>query len=379
MRYQTTLLALLLVAAAGCDHSEPFTPDGQGGTIARQPGAAFQLTFNTQSETSAGWLPDGSAFLFSYVNPESRGQEDRCVGMLSPTGGQMLQTICDPSTQDSARTDLFDAPAAGDAGQLFYTRDTRLPNHVGPGAVLGLGDARMMIASLAHPFDTTVVGTLPYLVNGVPQSWISQVSWITPTKLAYLSGVSGNVALCPGCTGIPFRSGKAAVTLELTDAGPVRQAVPGTDNASGVAAGGGDAIYFSIAGDGRVFRRDLATGSTTTVASYGDSAIVRDIAVAGNRLLAVVGGKVLLVNDLNYGVVLYDQGGFLHLTDLSSGADQAISLPIQAMIRRPAISPSGDRAVVEAYPFSVIPPDMLGVPPDTVFTPFADLWMVELP
>jgi hypothetical protein len=379
MRYQTTLLALLLVAAAGCDHSEPFTPDGQGGTTAREPGNAFQLTFNFQSETSASWLPDGSGFLFSYVNPESRLQQDRCLGLMSATGGQIQQTICDTSILDSARTDLFDAGAVSPDGLLFYSRDTERPDQVGPGAVPGLGDARLMLASLAHPFDTTAVATLPYLIDGRPQTWISQTGWITPTKVAYLSGVSGNVALCPGCTGIPFRSGKFAVTIDFTDNGPVLQKVAGTDNASGVAAGGGDAIYYSLAGDGRVFRRDLITSSTAVVADFGDSAIVRDISVAGNRLLAVVGGKVQLVDDANFGVVLYDQGGFLHLTDLSTGTDQVISLPIQAMVRRPAISPAGDRAVVEAYPFTVTPSNMLGIPPDTAFSTVADLWMVELP
>ena len=49
-------------------------------------------------------------------------------------------------------------------------------------------------------------------------------------------------------------------------------------------------------------------------------------------------------------VVQRDLGGPLHVVDLATGADTVLVTPLGTIIfRRPALSPSGKRLVVEAY------------------------------
>src|SRR5690348_2715089 len=105
--------------------------------------------------------------------------------------------------------------------------------------------------------------------------------------------------------------------------GPV--ALPGTDFASGVSPGASsDEIYFTVAGDSRVFRRTVSTGETAVAHDFGSAGIARDVDVAGGRLAAVVGGRVGVATDPQLGTFQSDNGGIVHVVDLASGADVAL-------------------------------------------------------
>jgi hypothetical protein len=151
--------------------------------------------------------------------------------------------------------------------------------------------------------------------------------------------------------------------MDVTAPVPVLALVPGTDNASSVAADAtGDTVYFTRIGDTRVYRNVRSSGRADTVYDFGGAGIARDVAVKNGRLAAIVGGAVSYVPDSVLGVRQVDRGGFLYLLDPAG-------LPIQlgdarSRFKRPAFSPDGTRMVVAAV--------------DSVSTT-ADLWLIQLP
>jgi hypothetical protein len=114
-------------------------------------------------------------------------------------------------------------------------------------------------------------------------------------------------------------------------------------------------IYYTVGGDTRVFRRDLASGDVTVVHDFGPGAIARDVDVVGGRMTAVVGGHVAFVDEPSLGPTQFDSGGVVHVVDLDSGADQALT-QIGLVFRKPVLSPAGDRIVAEGYAVVAAPP-----------------------
>jgi Tol biopolymer transport system component len=92
------------------------------------------------------------------------------------------------------------------------------------------------------------------------------------------------------------------------------------------------------------------------------------VQVSGNRLVAIVGGDISFTNDPVLGPITRDYGGRLFSVDLTSGQEVDITMPGR-LHRYPALSPSGQRLVVESYV------DLGGSRP----LPSADLWALEEP
>ena len=112
-----------------------------------------------------------------------------------------------------------------------------------------------------------------------------------------------------------------------------------------MAVAGSDTVYYTTNGDSRVYRLVLPTETITVVHDFG-ARIVRDVQVAGGRLVAVVGGSVSFTTDSVLGPVQRDGGGVLYLVDLVS--DVAVPLTSDSeFFRHPALSPGGDRLVAE--------------------------------
>jgi Tol biopolymer transport system component len=148
--------------------------------------------------------------------------------------------------------------------------------------------------------------------------------------------------------------------------------VPGTTRASAVnASPDGSTIYYTFPGDSIVYARDLAGGAVTVVHNFGTGHIVRDPSVVGARLVAVVDGQpgYLLLPPFN--MVQVDYGGRLVVVDLLTGSETWLP-DYGLMYKRPVLSPDGSRFVTEGFPFTAI-----GVPPDTVISKWADLYLFE--
>jgi hypothetical protein len=113
---------------------------------------------------------------------------------------------------------------------------------------------------------------------------------------------------------------------------------------------GEDEIYYTLAGDTRVYHQVLSTGAVSVVHDFGPAGLARDVHVVGDRMTAVVGGRVHFTNDPLLGPTQWDSGGIVHLVNLQDGTDLTIDDPDQlGLFRRPQISPAGSEIVVERH------------------------------
>jgi len=152
--------------------------------------------------------------------------------------------------------------------------------------------------------------------------------------------------------------------------------VPGTELASGVSPGGTEnEIYYTLSGDTRVYRRDLSSGAVSVAHDFGAAGIARDVHVVGQRMTAVVGGRVAFAQDSTLGgAVQWDSGGTLHLVDLQDGSDMLISGP--GLFRRPRLSPDATRIVAEVYPLIIT---RIGEAAETTVARTGDLYLFGQP
>ena len=110
------------------------------------------------------------------------------------------------------------------------------------------------------------------------------------------------------------------------------------------------------------------------VHDFAAAGIARDIQVVGNRLTAVVGGRVSFGTDAQFGPTQWDSGGVVYLVDLDTGEQTALD-PGARLFRRPAISPAGDAVVAEGYPLIITVLSNTPLVTDTVVGRSADLFL----
>lgn len=318
-------------------------------------GSPTRLTFSPGADRTPAWLPDGSGILYSFERLD-RPDRDRCLALLPGAGGTVRRTICARAAGSDDSTDVFETPGPAADGRLLYVRASSRP-----GAFLPQRHALVM-GTLDDPAAARVLRTIPYTLPGSPlHLGVADISWLGPNAFVYLAEF---VALrrCRGCAPDTVRSGLEIVRVDLVGDSAVLSAVPGTRDASSVAVGdGGAALYYTIIGDSRVFRRAVGGGAPTVAHDFGVAGIARDVAVAGDRLSAVVGGDVTYGNDPAFGYIQLDFGGNLRVVDLLTGSEGVLPGG-RGLYRRPAFSPDGRRIVAEG-----------------VQAPSADLWLFQVP
>ena len=349
----TLILALLLPLLpllAGCEHSAPFGAGSNGSGQPLQGGSPRRLTYSAGQDRAPAWLPDESGIVYSYERTDRRDR-DRCLAVLPPDGGQIDRTICvvSPAADDS--TDLLTEPAADGAGRLVYLVARSLSAAVDPTSTPT--SITLALSTLADPATKRTLVTFPYYASDTAPHWrASQPRWLGTDTLVYVALRTGYARPCQGC---PVDSVETGVSIDLLDTSqpmPQVRVLAGTRFASSVATGATPGvIYYTLGGDARVFRRVLSTGSDSVVFDFGAAGIARDVQVVGSRLVAIVGGDVSFSLNPNLGyVVQRDLGGPLHVVELATGADTVLAIPPNTIIfRRPALSPSGKRLVVEGY------------------------------
>jgi hypothetical protein len=137
-----------------------------------------------------------------------------------------------------------------------------------------------------------------------------------------------------------------------------------------------DEVYFTLGGDSRVYRKQLSTGDVTVVHDFGAAGFARDVHVVGNRMAAVVGGRVAFAVDPSLGPTQWDSGGVIHVVNLQDGDDMILEAPGPGLSRRPQLSPSGTAVLAEVYPLIILD---LAVPPDTIVSKVGDLFTFGQP
>jgi hypothetical protein len=367
MALRPRLLPLLLLV--GCGHSEPFTNPDTGTDQPFSPGPPVRLTANVGGDLQPAWAADGSGLLYSVSDP-ARQDRDVCLGLIPAGSDRQSDQWCDVP-EGFRRSDAVLAAGPGPDGRVaFLASATSLtnfnPEHTG-----------LRVAPGPDPTKGTEVLRLPYARGTGLVNWTGRPRWVQGDRLAYLGQTLKVRQQCHfDCA--PPDTTVTSLGVELLDlASHAPTALPGTVRATGLATvADGAAVLYTLAGDSRVFRRNLASGAVAVVHDFGAAGIARDLDASGTRIAAVVGGVVSENDDPDLGPVQLDLGGILHVVDLEDHSDTPIP-DDGRLYRRPALSPAGDVLVAEGYRVLVqfLPDPSTGeLIADTTITSASDLY-----
>ena len=362
------LLPLLLLL--GCGHSEPFTNPDTGTDQPFDPGPPVRLTANRGGDFEPAWLADGSGTLYSVSDP---GREDRdvCLAMIPAGSNRQSELWCDVP-EGFERSDAVHAAGPGPDGRLaFLATATGLTNALPE-------DLGLRVAPTVDPTGGAEVLHLPYTRGAVLFNWVGRIRWLEGDRLAYLGQRLLVRQQCANFVCAPPDTTVASLGVEeLALGSSMPAALPGTAGATGLATlAEGAVVLYTLAGDSRIFRRNLSSGEVTVAHDFGAAGIARDLDAAESRVVAVVGGLVGQVTDPDLGPIQWDSGGVLHLVDLDDNSDAP--LPDGGRLyRRPALSPAGDLVMAEGYRFSVfsfVDPGSGATISDTAIVSSSDLY-----
>ena len=367
-------LGLLLAAALalGCGHTEPFSNPNYGTETPLDDTPPQRLTYNTAADRGAAWLADGSGIVYS-AQQAGRADGDVCLAVLPPTGGSQRNLWCDvPDGPDQRDAIESAAPAAG--GGLAFLSAT--------GSVTGANPGReaIALAPTLDPRGASEVRTFPYTPEGgVPDGTAQHLRWLDATRLVYVGSQFRTRQECANCIMDTLLIGQGVTLIATDKPGSTPISLPGTANATGVATGPDpDQVFYTLAGDTRVYRRTLSSGAVDVAHDFGPAGVARDISMAGDRLAAVVGGRVHFVVDPLFGPVQWDSGGEIHVVNLGTGEDALLEPGLQ-LFRRPAIAPEGNAVVAEGYGLTIIRTSVSPVIFDTTVSKSCDLYIYGAP
>lgn len=335
-------VSFFATAILSCDHTSPFTSTDYGSTTPLLPGNPAQLTYDSGTDSRPSWLPDGSAFLYTQEQV-GRSDDDRCLAVMPKTGGSVIRTICTTTDATGDSLNDFESPAVSATGRMAYVRTSVLANTGRHTPDYGA----LVVATYAAPLSTTVLEPLSYFAFGHSVDMAEYLAWTGPAALVFVAEQVSYPCTNFGCTTVDtVATGLDIERIDLTAGGSVLTLVAGTAQATSLAAGGPDTIYYTVAGDAGVHRRVLTTSADTVVFTFG--AVPTELSVAGTLMAAVVGSD-------------------LHVVNLQNGTDTPITVTF-SHLHHPALSP--DRHLLVAEVAAV---DTLGVesPPD--------LWLWGVP
>lgn len=321
------VVGFLGVALAACGHDAPFVsqPDGPSGPFAPPPYA--RLTVSPGADRAPGWLPGGAALIYSAERLD-RKDRDRCLAVLPAAGGAITAYTCRTTAPDDSTNDLFEASASSD-GQIAYVRTS---THRFPFLPVSPDAEALVIAPLDDPNDVQVTMGLPYTASsGRIHQGVSHIRWLGPTKLVYVADSVTYPRACSSCPPDTVRTGVELAVLQWSGAVLARSVIAGTNDATSVEVGAtGDTIYYTRAGDGRIYRHMFSSDSTDVIWDFSATGAATDVAVRGNHLAASVNDD-------------------LHFVTLPGGPELIVAeLSGLLGFRRGVFSPDGTRIAIEA-------------------------------
>ena len=335
--------ACALVIGA-CSHEEPLEPGVGGPAGPLVPGLPTRLTFSTGYDLSPNWLPDGSGILHSF-DRRLDGRPDRCLGLLPVSGGSRTLEFCAATEGSLDSLDALEGGGGSSEGLVLYQWSQSRVGDASP------RNARLVAAPMARLSDVTTITLVPYTIpGGRLHQLVGPVQWLDPDQAVYLGQDVLRPRPCQGCIPDTIPVGREIVLVRLGPGAPQLSIIPGTEDATSVAADpAGDAIYFTRLLDTRVFRLGLAGGTPEEVFDFGAAGIARDVTVRGRKLLAVVGGEVFARSDPSLGTWQSDAGGPMLLLDLDTQEFAPVGDTAIRLFRHPSLSPDGEIVAVEAY------------------------------
>jgi len=360
------LLYCAALATVACSHEQPFETPDTGSNDPFLPGSPVQLTYNPGKDLRPYWAPDGGSFFYAW---ERLGGPDfdRCIAEMPGSGGRNVRNICNPDPAAADSTDLFDVPSPSAEGRMLYIRGSSRPGAVAPDR------SGIFIGPTTDPLSGTQVRSLPFTIPGLATvASVSNVRWLGTNSLLLLAESVDYPRACASCKPDTVVTGLALVEMDLVGQNQASfQAIPGTDGATSLdLVPTRDTVYFTLAGDTRVFRMTLPNPQPSVVHDFGALGVPRDVTVRGGRLVAVVGGR--------------DTAGPLVSVDLASGAESPFTSGRPIWFRRPAFAPApaASSVVVEGYDLiitSYVPPGSTVFVTDTAISTISNLYLYSAP
>jgi hypothetical protein len=251
--------------------------------------------------------------------------------------------VCRTAGASDDSLDVLGVPAPAPDGRLAYLYTT-----YDLVRFTGYRTRDLMVAAAGAPVAPEARKAIyPLRPNGgYTHDGIAEIAWRTPTELVYLATLPHYPLPCKTCrpdTATPVQ----LVTADVAGDTAVVTAVPNTLYATSFALAPPDTVYFTLLGDGRVFRRLLASGAESLVHDFGSGTVARDVQVSGSRLLVIVGGGVLVELLPGMGWVQHDDGGVVHLLALDTGVETVLAGDGRRF-RRAALSPDGRTMLAES-------------------------------
>lgn len=358
----------ILLAALGCGHEDPIAPGSGGATGPRDPAEPVRLTWAPGYESTPSWLPDGSGILHSFDRTLS-GQFDRCLGILPPGGGSRTREFCGTGPGASDSLDALEGAGASPGGRLIFQWSQTIGTRLSPNT------NALVLATLARPWEALTLVLMPNtLPGGRIHGRAARVDWIDEDRAVYL-GEEVYYKTCSGCTPDTVRIGREGVLVNLAGAAPTLTIIPGTEDATSLAAApGSEYLYLTRRLDTRVYRLPVSGGVPEEVYDFGALGVARDLALADGWLYAIVGGRVFLDGDAFAGEWQSDAGGILYYLDLAGGGATEVPTGGDRLLRRPFPDPTGSGGIaVEGYEITLLRDDMGNVV-DSLVSRVPDLW-----
>ena len=336
-------MPLVVLAIAACGHGDALSISRDSADTTLSPGTPARLTYNPGVDRDPSWLPDESAILYSGDRPDLGG--DRCLMLLPPDGGRVTNTSCVTSLASRDSINTVGAATLSATGTAAFVRTSR------PVGQPFFRFHDLVIGDLANVDAATSIRSIPFTLASRLMSGVAQVRWVSPQQLVYRAGIAATICIDFGLP-CPSAFVESGIVLVAQDVGGQPDTVPGTQTASSVAVDpAGDAIYYTLIGDSRVFRRVISAGVTTIFHDFGALGIARNVQVSPPRLVATVGGAVRVldpaVNGPGFPPAQYDQGGPIYTVDIPTAAVTPLTPDTTLHYGALALSPSGTRLVAE--------------------------------
>jgi hypothetical protein len=330
---------LLLLCA--CAHSAPGPTEDQGTGGPRTTTPPIRLTYNLGRDLAPAWRADGRGLLYAFQRP-GPSDLDGCLAELPPGGGTRRLEKCALEDFAGDSVNLLGSPAISAGGRLAWVQARSPIGKVSPAS------AEIRVGSLTVGDPGTIVQALPYFAqSGNGHVTISHLHWLGETALIYVGDDVQYIKPCQGCKLDSLVIGQEIARLDLAAANLV-SVIPGTAEATSVwPSADGLTIYYTIAGNSRVFRQLLSTGAVTTVHDFGPAGTARDASLSDSVLAAIVGGRVTYGPVSPIGQVQVDSGGILYHVNLATGVETPLGVPGK-LFRSPALKPGAQQIAAEA-------------------------------
>ena len=262
-----TLGILLALPGFGCSHSESFGTGVDRATVPFSVTPPVRLTYNTADNYWPSWTEDGQGIIYSYSYPQPDAHaDDRCVGLLPPSGGTRLWQMCDERREHADSADSFTGVAIGTDGRLLYLE---LSTKRGSGGLSGVNQPPqtrvLWLADTAFPFQRRKLLDMSFglSLNGIFFNALGDTRWVGSTSFVALAARQGT-DINPWDSTL---TGMAVVRGEITTAGATLSIVPGTEGARMYSFAENGASFIIYRSGTSIERVPVAGGTPGTVAT----------------------------------------------------------------------------------------------------------------